>query len=649
MYKLKSLTSGEMSLYKNDLQLVILPDKSYISIEFIIDQKHYQKTYKVLETFLQEIKNTKDFSTLEINLKTDRESFVVSYEDKDTTDIFSAILKAPYTKNMYVHVQGLSDYSYVYDYMPQWSTAFKNIYSNHTQAFEPLFTNAKNIDYNVDNLIKDRPIQSLKNILFYRKDPLVQNVSEIVSNSFIKEKEYIINSEDIVNFGNDYNTIYFKLKNPGNYKLRVKGVYNSAYIKEDILISGDGLFKLNLKYSQIYSINMIDFYSESTENSVLVSNVYEIKNFNYINKEGRSSEYIGNKIVTSDSQNNKNVFINKLPYYDGILIDKHDNLIVDYNNKLYTAKLNAKLNIDLPKDVTYNNTKYIETTYLSPDEYEIAVNVRDFAIDFDNTRMCISITDSKNKSFYLNNDFDLEESLEDIYVDGNRLKDKIHFNVELDSDVEYVIISIKDNSGIYKKSNLIVQPFIEFVPNLYILPTEELLLIEEEFYLLDTSEFKLTPLLLNPTQTSLKDSVNYHYYYMTSETYPLTPEPDYVRSNVSEFDISILSTKTTYTLPTETFSGGTGAALTSADNKVVISYNTYSLETENTYSKGITNFTLENKPVIVYKTYFTDLDSYSNTGVKGFSTIIKRFPIVNEDLFNKIDVSVSGFEIILEE
>ena len=136
---------------------------------------------------------------------------------------------------------------------------------------------------------------------------------------------------------------------------------------------------------------------------------------------------------------------------------------------------------------------------------------------------------------------------------------------------------------------------------------------------------------------------------MTSETYPLTPEPDYVRSNVSEFDISILSTKTTYTLPTETFSGGTGAALTSADNKVVISYNTYSLETENTYSKGITNFTLENKPVIVYKTYFTDLDSYSNTGVKGFSTIIKRFPIVNEDLFNKIDVSVSGFEIILEE
>lgn len=649
MYKLKSLTSGEMSLYKNDLQLVILPDKSYISIEFIIDQKHYQKTYKVLETFLQEIKNTKDFSTLEINLKTDRESFVVSYEDKDTTDIFSAILKAPYTKNMYVHVQGLSDYSYVYDYMPQWSTAFKNIYSNHTQAFEPLFTNAKNIDYNVDNLIKDRPIQSLKNILFYRKDPLVQNVSEIVSNSFIKEKEYIINSEDIVNFGNDYNTIYFKLKNPGNYKLRVKGVYNSAYIKEDILISGDGLFKLNLKYSQIYSINMIDFYSESTENSVLVSNVYEIKNFNYINKEGRSLEYIGNKIVTSDSQNNKNVFINKLPYYDGILIDKHDNLIVDYNNKLYTAKLNAKLNIDLPKDVTYNNTRYIETTYLSPDEYEIAVNVRDFAIDFDNTRMCISITDSKNKSFYLNNDFDLEESLEDIYVDGNRLKDKIHFNVELDSDVEYVIISIKDNSGIYKKSNLIVQPFIEFVPNLYILPTEELLLIEEEFYLLDTSEFKLTPLLLNPTQTSLKDSVNYHYYYMTSETYPLTPEPDYVRSNVSEFDISILSTKTTYTLPTETFSGGTGAALTSADNKVVISYNTYSLETENTYSKGITNFTLENKPVIVYKTYFTDLDSYSNTGVKGFSTIIKRFPIVNEDLFNKIDVSVSGFEIILEE
>ena len=263
--------------------------------------------------------------------------------------------------------------------------------------------------------------------------------------------------------------------------------------------------------------------------------------------------------------------------------------------------------------------------------------------------MCIFITDSKNKTFYLNNDFELEESSTDIYVDGNRLKDKIHFNIELDSDVEYVIISIKDNSGIYKKSNLIVQPFIEFVPNLYILPTEELLLIEDKFYLLDTSEFKLTPLLLNTTQTSLKDSVNYHYYYMTSETYPLTPEPDFVRSSVSEFDISILSTKSTYDLPTEKFSGGTGNTLFTADNKVVIAYKTIPLDTDVTYNKGITNFTLENKPVIVYKTYGTDVDFYANIGVKGFSTTMKRFPIINEDLYNKINIAVSSFEITLEE
>ena len=647
MFKLKSLTSGEMALYKDDLQLVILPDRSHISIEFIIDQKHYQKTYKVLETFLQEIKHTKDFSVLEINLKTSTETFVVSYEGSDVTDIFSVVLEAPYTKDMYVHLQGLSDYKYVYDYMPQWSTAFKNIYSNHTQAFEPLFTNSLNIDYNVDNLIKNRPIQNLKNILFYRKDPIIENISEKSLDYFIKEKEYIINSEDTVNFGK-YNTIYIKLKTPGNYKLRIKGIYNSAYIKEDILIYGEGIFTLNLKYSHIYSINMIEFYSENNENSVLLSNVYEIKDFNFQNKDNRSLEYSANKVI-STSENDKNVFINKLPYYDGMFIDNQDNVIVDYNNKLYTAKLNSKLNLNIPKDVTYNNTKYLETTYLSPTEYEISVSVKDFAIDFDNARMCIFITDSKNKTFYLNNDFELEESLTDIYVDGNRLKDKIHFNIELDSDVEYVIISIKDNSGIYKKSNLIVQPFIEFVPNLYILPTEELLLIEDKFYLLDTSEFKLTPLLLNPTQTSLKDSVNYHYYYMTSETYPLTPEPDFVRSSVSEFDISILSTKSTYDLPTEKFSGGIGNTLFTADIKIVIDYSTILLNKDVTYNKGITNFTLENKPVIVYKTYGTEADFYANIGVKGFSTTLKRFTIINEDLYNKINIAVSSFEITLEE
>ena len=358
MYKLKSLTSGEMALYKDDLQLVILPDRSHISIEFIIDQKHYQKTYKVLETFLQEIKHTKDFSVLEINLKTSTESFVINYEGSEVTDIFSVVLEAPYTKDMYVHLQGLSDYKYVYDYMPQWSTAFKNVYSNHTQAFEPLFTNSLNIDYNVDNLIKDRPIQNLKNILFYRKDPIVENISEKSLDYFIKEKEYVINSEDTIGFGT-YNTIYIKLKTPGSYKLRIKGIYNSAYIKEDILIYGEGVFTLNLKYSHIYSINMIEFYSENIENSVLLSNVYEIKDFNFQNKADRSLEYSDNKVI-STLDNDKNVFINKLPYYDGMFIDNQDNVIVDYNNKLYTAKLNTKLNLNIPKDVTYNNTKYLE-------------------------------------------------------------------------------------------------------------------------------------------------------------------------------------------------------------------------------------------------------------------------------------------------
>lgn len=646
MFKLKSLTSGEMALYKDDLQLVILPDRSHISIEFIIDQKHYQKTYKVLETFLQEIKHTKDFSVLEINLKTSTESFVVNYEGSDVTDIFSVVLEAPYTKDMYVHLQGLSDYKYVYDYMPQWSTAFKNIYSNHTQAFEPLFTNSLNIDYNVDNLIKDRPIQNIKNILFYRKDPIVENISEKSLDYFIKEKEYIVNSEDTINFGS-YNTIYIKLKTPGNYKLRIKGIYNSAYIKEDILIYGEGIFTLNLKYSHIYSINMIEFYSENIENSVLLSNVYEIKDFNFQNKANRSLEYSNNKII-STLDNDKNVFINKLPYYDGMFIDNQDNIIVNYNNKLYTAKLNTKLNLNIPKDVTYNNTKYLETTYLSPTEYEISVSVKDFAIDFDNARMCIFITDSKNKTFYLNNDFELEESLTDIYVDGNRLKDKIHFNIELDSDVEYVIISIKDNSGIYKKSNLIVQPFIEFVPNLYILPTEELLLIEDKFYLLNTSEFKLTPLLLNPTQTSLKDSVKYHYYYMTSETYPLTPDADPVHSTLSDFNITISTNKTVRNLRSDYFSGGIGVDLIKVNSKKVITYTTKSLEKDSTYSSGILNFKANNRLIINYNTYNLNKDYFSNTGVFKFSSNSKFFPIIYEKVSDKINTTVTNFEIIIQ-
>ena len=650
MYKIKRLTSGDMVMFKNDLQLVILPEKSIVSIEFIIDEKHYQKTYKVLEYFLEEIKNTEDFSILEMTLKTSDSIYPIIYDNIMETGEYVSILDVAYTKEMYVHTQGISDYRYVSDFMPLWSTAFKNAYSNHAQTFEPLFTNALNIDYNVDNLIKEKPIQSLKNILFYKKDPVVESISTLVIDSFIKEKEYVLNSESVVDFGDLYTTIYIKLKNPGDYKIRIKGVYNFAYIKEDIYIKGDALYKLKLKYSQIYSINMLDFFSENTENSVYMSNAYDISSFNYMNKDGRNLEYIDNKIVVSyENSDNKNIFINKLPYYEGIFIDENDNIVAEFDDRLYTAKLNSKLTLDIPKDVSYNNTAYLETIYLSPNEYEICVNVRKFATDFEDARVSISITDSKGKSFYLNSEFSLEESLKEIYVDSNTLKEKIHFNIELDSDVEYVIISIKDNSGIYKKSNLIVQPFLEFVPNLYILPTQELLMLNDKFYLLDTSEFKLTPLLLNETQTSLKDSVNYHYYYMTSEIYPLTPEPDPVYTTLSGFDISIISTKTSRSLSNETFSGGTGAYMSQANNKVVIVYTTHNIGKDLTYATGISNFSLTNKPVISYKTYFTDPDTFSNTGIKQFTTVLKKYPIINEDLNNKINVTLSNFEIILEE
>ena len=570
MYSLKRNAQGFIDLYEGVFKLVKLPDNSIITVEFILDFKMYSKTYTDLNDFLKEVEDTSDFDTLDVVLKTADNNYTLVFDKtSDTKEIIDKI-NLPYIKELYKFDQGLSDLKYVNEYLPAWSTAFKNIYSNHTRTFEPVFTQVLDIKYNVNNLINSEPLQSIKNVIFYKRKSNVKTIST-KAQSYLKNRiDYTFNSNVLLNFGHQFNTIYIEFQEKTTCTIRVKGIYNDAFIKEDIKLTETSVITLSNKYNKIYSIDLVDFseYQIPTE-TIKISNMLNIEGFLTQQSSERVLEYVSDKIAIKKKGVIENVFINTIPNYFGMYIDSQDSIVAVHNNMMYTAKLNLKLDLDIPKDLSYNNTQYIETIFLNPNEYEIAIDAYSFVQDVSTERCSISITNSNKEVYYLDDSNQLVKSDEEIFI-YLKSTDKIHINLELDSAVEYVIISLKDSNSFYKKSNLIVQPFIEFIPNLKLLDTERLVKMNDIYYFYDSVNLKLKELSISPTQMSLIDTPPAHsYYYLSTETYLSPAESSDVSQALTNFKVDLYDVKFEYDLDKSDTMAGNGSFLVDVSSSEV--------------------------------------------------------------------------------
>lgn len=570
MYNLKRNAQGFIDLYEGVFKLVKLPDNSVITVEFILDFKMYSKTYTDLNDFLKEVEDTSDFDTLDVVLKTTDNNYTLVFDKTSDTKEIRDKINLPYIKELYKFDQGLSDLKYVNEYLPAWSTAFKNIYSNHTRTFEPVFTQVLDIKYNVNNLINSEPLQSIKNVIFYKRNSNVKTISTKAQSYLRNRIDYTFNSNVLLNFGHQFNTIYIEFQEKTTCTIRVKGIYNNAFIKEDIKLTETSVITLSNKYNKIYSIDLVDFseYQIPTE-TIKISNMLNIEGFLTQQSSERVLEYVSDKIAIKKKGVIENVFINTIPNYFGMYIDSQDSIVAVHNNMMYTAKLNLKLDLDIPKDLSYNNTQYIETIFLNPNEYEIAIDAYGFVLDVSTERCSISITNSNGEVYYLDDSNQLVKSDEEIFI-YLKSTDKIHINLELDSAVEYVIISLKDSNSFYKKSNLIVQPFIEFIPNLKLLDTERLVKINDIYYFYDSVNLKLKELSISPTQMSLNDTPPAHnYYYLSTETYLSPAESSDVSQALTNFKVDLYDVKFEYDLDKSDRMAGNGSFLVDVSSSEV--------------------------------------------------------------------------------
>lgn len=647
MYLLKrdSYTSN-LLLYREDLEVFILPDKSYIIVEYDTGDRVFQKEFKLLEDFLREVKNTLDFSFLDIKLKTPTSLEQILYDNQETSTEFIKSITILYEQESYNYEQGLSNYSYVQDYLPKWSTAYKNTYSAHVKTLEPVFTEVLNVEYNVSNYVEGKPLQSIKNALYYIRDPETTLLSNTNIEGYHSNTKYILNSDTTIRFYGISNIIYISLKDLGGYQLRIKGIFEDSFIEEDIYVSGLGIHRLNLEYSSIYSINIEKVDYGESNNTLYISNVLEISEFNYLKRVDKNIDSKDAKIIVTDIlSKDKTVFINTLPYSSSLILDRNDNLLGIYDNILYSCKLNCKLNLDIPQNITYNNTKYIETTYLNENEYEICLDIGSYIFDIEVSLVSICIENSLKERYYLTEDTELVLSETPIFFDSSKVNPRVTFNIDIDNLVEYVIVSISDQDYKHKKANLITQPHLEYIPNLYIKPKEKLLLIKDQYHLLDFDSNILTPLVLNSNPTSLKDSTDYSYYYLTSETYPITTESEDTSIRPSDFTVKLLKTKYTYSLPDVDQTSGIGSILEVMNSKPVIKYTRHNSDIDTFSGIGIDSFNCNSRSVVKYTRYSLDMDTYSSLSNTSLKITSKKFPIVSYTNKEDTTTGVSNFNI----
>ena len=147
--------------------------------------------------------------------------------------------------------------------------------------------------------------------------------------------------------------------------------------------------------------------------------------------------------------------------------------------------------MQIDRDITYNNTKYIETTYLTSSEYLVEVLLLEYIKDTEKNRVSIAVK-SSNDTYYLNSLSELQSSTEELFINLSDLKrDKISFELSTDHDIETLTITINDIDGHYKKSSVIIHPKI-VLKNEVLVPERDLvLLVNDNLFLLDNLNLKL--------------------------------------------------------------------------------------------------------------------------------------------------------------
>lgn len=493
-------------LTENNIELLSLEGKT-IEISFVQNSKKHSVSFDNLKDFYKTLNGIKNLRSTSIVLKNSSTNFKVDHLSiTENLTLTRDVYRFQYSKDLYIKTLGFANYNYTNYFMPKWSTAYKFQYSNHCKLLEPLFS-----DLNINSALISKII-SLKDDADLGDNSKLQFVLEeekkiedkLVSNlqiqGFISEN-YFINSKKIVHFSKGFNTVYVKRLQDIETTIKIKGLQNNSFIEELVTLNDNGLLKLKYNYQTIYSIEIVDFsnLSDSLDFNILsyqISNCINIKNDTLTFEKRKDESYfeIEGEFLTYKRKDSREITVFNLGFNIqncNLYIDSLDRIYVLKDNDLYTGRVEARIDLQIDRDITYNNTKYIETTYLTSSEYLVEVLLLEYIKDTGKNKVSITVK-SSNATYYLNSLSELQTSTEELFINLSDLKrDKISFELSTDHTIETLTITINDIDGHYKKSSIIIHPKIKLENKVSVPVRDLILLINDNLFLLDNSNLKL--------------------------------------------------------------------------------------------------------------------------------------------------------------
>ena len=568
MYTIK-IENGTAILYKDNIAYT--PQKENTTVDFLLEYYYSNSLVsqnfleKDLDKLLEEILNTdiinykvflRPYGALEDPLlkNKNREQILVIKTDNKKLQRF--VIK--YEIEKYIENKGYADTRYINYYMPKWSTAYKFYASNHSKVLQPFHDNLRYFANYFKNSFYKESESNVNNPERYQIPFTPDNVDVITSkniiNSLVSTKLDLFNQSKLY-FGHKYNKIHIYDRNFIDlYTLKIQGTYKNQFIEETITIESKSVYTLKYNYTEIYNIiimpdNLNNFNPLNFD--LMIGNYLRLEKFMYELRLNTNLELEDNNIILSDEVLEPlKVFYLDTNTYDKLFITSDDKVISIKNNKLYTAKLDSKIHLNFPKNITYNNNKFIETTYVYDDTYNIKLYLKDYMIYAENRLVSVYLENSKGEKLYLNNYLNLVESVEELFMtDFIAAKDDyVELEIKIE-DSEYITINIQDYENKYLISDIIIHPHIDLIEE-YEIPTDaayEIILIDKIPYLYNSTYLKR--LLSQETRSkdllwldSLNDTSAYNYIEFNTPEISLT-HADSLVTNLNTIHFNSTQTK----------------------------------------------------------------------------------------------------------
>ncbi len=478
-----------------------------LEISFIKESRKYEVPYYELDKFFKALESIKNLRSTSIFIKDGNSKSKLEFFNVDENlELTKSYYKFQYAKDTYVEALGFADYSYTNYFMPKWSTAFKFQHSNHCKMVEPLFTdlniNAEVIS-KIINLKDDPDFEDVSKLEFLLKNKKVvqeKSISNLQLQGFVSE-DYLINSKKRMQFSEGFDYIYIKRLQDIQTTIKIKGIQNNSFVEEQVTLNDNSVVKLQYNYQTIYNLEIVDYNNLSDDldfNSFTysISNSINIRENNLTFHKRKDESYfeIEGEFLVYKRKDSREIKVFNLGFdvqVCNIYIDSLDKIYVLKDNIIYTGRVEAKLDLQIDRDITYNNTKYIETTYLTSSEYLVEVLLLEYIKDTEKNRVSIAVK-SSNDTYYLNSLSELQSSTEELFINLSDLKrDKISFELSTDHDIETLTITINDIDGHYKKSSVIIHPKIVLKNEVSVPKRDLVLLVNDNLFLLDNLNLKL--------------------------------------------------------------------------------------------------------------------------------------------------------------